>query len=120
MPLSEEEQRVLDEIERQFYASDPTLARTVQRSAPKTVTGRRVGKGVVAIVAGIVVLLIGFTTSPLLGFCGFLLMLGGALSLHAALRSGGGLSALRERLVPNNLRDAIIERRKPRDPSDPS
>jgi hypothetical protein len=115
VPLSEEEQRVLDEIERQFYANDPTFIRTAHRSAPAAVSSRRIGRGIVGLVVGLGVLLFGFMKSPFLGFVGFLLMLAGTLSLYAAMRrSGGGLASFGQRLVPNSLRETLQDRRRPR------
>ena len=52
MPLDDREQRILEEIERQFYQEDPKLAQTVRRTTLATVTARRVRWASVALVVG--------------------------------------------------------------------
>ena len=76
MPLSEYEQRVLDQLERDL-GSDPKLGRTMARQ-PRS-RGRLV-LGVFGVIAGLAVLVIGAATQMvLLGVAGFAIMAGVAL-----------------------------------------
>ena len=76
MPLSEYEQRVLDQLERDL-GSDPKLGRTMARQ-PRS-RGRLV-LGVFGVIAGLAVLVIGAASQMvLLGVAGFAIMAGVAL-----------------------------------------
>jgi hypothetical protein len=82
VPLSEEEQRVLDEIERNFYGSDPDLARAVSAKEPKAKrpsSGFAVGVG--AMVMGLLIVTFGYTTSPIIGLLGVIAMIWGGSQL---------------------------------------
>lgn len=86
MPLDDKEQRILDEIERQFYQEDPELARAVQRiRRPKRVGVRLSALGVLVGLAVIVL----FITDTLIAAAGFLLLVVSATSLVQALGSQG-------------------------------
>ncbi|MDX6225960.1 MAG: hypothetical protein QOJ92_1763 [Frankiales bacterium] len=80
MPLSEHEQRLLEQIERALYAEDPKFASSVRSTDLKRHYRRRIVKGGALFVVGLAVLL-GGTVSKLIpvGVLGFLLMLAGAL-----------------------------------------
>lgn len=71
MPLSEEEQRILQDIERSFYESDPAFARAVGESAPYLHAGRNARFAAAGFVASLAVLLATFTNAPLMGLVGF-------------------------------------------------
>ena len=78
MPLSEHEQRLLEQMERALYAEDPKFATSMRN--PRTIQGnkRRVALGVVAFLAGIGLLVTGVATQMVVvGVVGFLAMLGG-------------------------------------------
>ncbi|WP_182113639.1 MULTISPECIES: DUF3040 domain-containing protein [unclassified Actinotalea] len=73
MPLSEYEQRVLEQMERQLTSDDPKLVNTFQGGGARTVK-RWLLTGAGAI-AGLTVLVIGAATSqPLVGVLGFIAM----------------------------------------------
>ena len=78
MPLSEHEQRLLDQMERQLYADDPKLASTLRGAAAGLHDRRRLLLGAAAVVLGMA-LLIGGVAAPFwpLGVVGFLVMLAG-------------------------------------------
>lgn len=79
MPLSEQEQRLLDEMERNLYRGDADYVTTVgeRRSRPGFAL---IVLGVIAGVLGIAVLLVGVSLrQPVIGVLGFLLMFGGAV-----------------------------------------
>jgi hypothetical protein len=89
VPLSEHEQRLLEQMERALYAEDPKFATSMRN--PRTVAGskRRVALGVVAFLAGIGLLIAGVATQlVIVGVVGFLAMLGGIWLVVLALRPG--------------------------------
>jgi Protein of unknown function (DUF3040) len=76
VPLSEHEQRVLEQIERALYADDPKFAATVRGIDPRTLHRRRYLRAIVGGVVGIVLLPVGIAVQQLeLSVAGFLLML---------------------------------------------
>lgn len=78
MPLSEHEQRLLDQMERQLYADDPKLASTLRGSASAAHNRRKLLGGIVAVIAGMGLLVAGVAAQlwPV-GVAGFVVMLGG-------------------------------------------
>lgn len=95
MPLSEDEQRILSEIEQQLYESDPTLAREVSTARPQDVTYRNVRIAAVGFVIGLAGLLFALPVHPVLAFAGFALMLLSTWSAERNLRRLGGISGAR-------------------------
>jgi hypothetical protein len=78
MPLSEQEQRLLDEMERSLYHSDADDVTTVGRRGRANYTAIVIG--VLAGVVGVVLLVVGVVTRlPLVGVLGFAVMFAGAL-----------------------------------------
>ncbi|UZN04932.1 DUF3040 domain-containing protein [Cellulomonas sp. S1-8] len=74
MPLSEYEQRVLEQMERQLTSDDPRLANTLTRRGGRRPVTRYVIAGVGAVV-GLLLLVIGAATSrPWVGAIGFVVM----------------------------------------------
>lgn len=98
MPLSEHEQRLLEQIERALYADDK-FASSVRSSNPRTYLLRRVRRGVALFVLGLLVLVLAVSINKnpltlLLGVGGFLLM------LFAALRGASDLRRISGRVEP--------------------
>ena len=89
MPLSEDEQRILHEIERSFYEHDPAFARGVSKNTLYRHAGRNCKWAALGFAAGLVVLLASFASNLVVGFVGFLLMLGSALVFERNLRKMG-------------------------------
>jgi hypothetical protein len=89
MPLSEEEQRILSEIESQLRASDPDLARQVGSTTIYSHALRQLRWGVVAFVASFAGTVLLLTVSFLLAFVGFLGMVASALVIVRATRRMG-------------------------------
>ena len=81
MPLSEDEQRILQEIEQQLYASDPELAREVSSTTVYRHAGRNLKWAALGFAGGVVVMVasLALLGSYLLAFAGFLVMLAAAL-----------------------------------------
>lgn len=134
MPLSEEEQKMLEEIERNFYDNDPTLAKSVRAAMVDERPSRSGVVGVAGIVGGLVLVVVGLSRHVAFSYLGFLAMVAGALSLEQHLRhfATEALRAITERLAetqgpqvhrrvgqkpapPNNVRD----RRRKSDTDEP-
>ena len=90
MPLSEDEQRILTEIESQLYASDPNLARHVGSTTLYTAALRGVRWSVLGVIVGLVLAVALLTVNFVLSFVfGFGLMLFSAWHLARNLRRLG-------------------------------
>lgn len=89
MPLSEEEARVLEQLERSLTAEDPEFASALRGSKIADQYRRIAVISAIAFVAGIVLLLVGaMKTFTWLGVLGFLLMLAGAYWFAQSWRRG--------------------------------
>ena len=89
MPLSEDEQRILQEIERNFYDSDPAFAREVSTTTLYRHAGRNLKWATLGFVAGFVILIVAFASSWVLGILGFLVMFGCTAVFERNLRKMG-------------------------------
>jgi hypothetical protein len=109
VPLSEDEERILQEIAQRFYEDDPTFAREVSETTLCRHTVRRMKWSIVGLVAGAVFLVASLSTSYQLSFAGFLLMLVCALVFERNLRKLGraGLDQLSRTVRANGLREAL-------------
>ncbi|AOS62699.1 DUF3040 domain-containing protein [Actinoalloteichus hymeniacidonis] len=93
MPLSEHEQRLLDQIERALYAEDPKFASSVRGARLRKPARRRRLQGIALLVVGLVMLVLGVVLPvrladiPVISVLGFLLMFGGVALMLVALRS---------------------------------
>ncbi|WP_308209089.1 DUF3040 domain-containing protein [Actinoallomurus purpureus] len=79
MPLSDHEQRMLDQIERALYAEDPKFASAVRSTDPQVHYRRRIWKAAIGSALGLFVVLAGVivNTMPIsivISVAGFLLM----------------------------------------------
>ncbi|GII88696.1 membrane protein [Sphaerisporangium siamense] len=80
MPLSEHEQRLLDQIEQALYSEDPKWANTVRISDPRNHYKRRLVKASIGFVLGVVLLMVGVVAPIIpLGVGGFVVMLAACL-----------------------------------------
>jgi len=87
VPLSEHEQRLLDQMERALYAEDPKFATSMRNPNPLAGDKRRIALGVLAFLAGMGLLIGGVATKLVpMGVVGFLAMLGGIWLVVGALR----------------------------------
>ncbi|MBE2997369.1 DUF3040 domain-containing protein [Nocardiopsis sp. HNM0947] len=102
MPLSEHEQRMLDQIERALYAEDPKFANSVRHTNPAVHYKRRIVKAGLGFVVGVVLLLTGLLLGEIVlqvgvSVLGFVLMLASFLYGASAWRraaGGGGEAAM--------------------------
>ncbi|MBL1097026.1 DUF3040 domain-containing protein [Streptomyces coffeae] len=80
MPLSEHEQRMLEQMERALYAEDPKFATALEGSGLRTYTRRRVYLAVAGFLLGIALLMVGvILPKTWISVVGFLIMLGCAV-----------------------------------------
>ncbi|GAB2472623.1 hypothetical protein GCM10027187_46300 [Streptosporangium sandarakinum] len=80
VPLSEHEQRLLDQIEQALYAEDPKWANTVRISDPRSHYRRRLVKASIGFVLGIALLMVGVVINKIpIGVGGFVVMLAACL-----------------------------------------
>jgi len=87
VPLSEHEQRLLDQIERQLYAEDPKFASAVRSHDVKTHLTRRVKRFAALLALGLVALVAGAVLRNVyVGVAGFLVMLAAGLVIARSLQ----------------------------------
>ncbi|WP_297592851.1 DUF3040 domain-containing protein [Mycobacterium sp.] len=87
MPLSDHEQRMLDQIESALYAEDPKFASSVRGGGFRAPTARRRLQGVALFVVGLAMLVSGVAfkatwiggSVPILSIFGFIVMFGGVV-----------------------------------------
>ncbi len=109
MPLSENEQRILSEIEAKLYETDPSLAKEVASTTVYTAGLRRVRWAIVGFVIGLIVMIVTLSASYWFAFVGFLVMLGAALIFEQNARRLGkvGVDQLAQSLRTTTLRTAF-------------
>lgn len=116
MPLSEHEQRLLEEMERNLYQNDADFVAKVggRRSKPSY---RSIVLGILIGVLGVACLLVGvFSQVAIIGILGFVIMLAGVLLAIAPSRStappaaGRSGSAQRARAAQPGFMDKLNER----------
>ncbi|MFD7641257.1 DUF3040 domain-containing protein [Kitasatospora sp. NPDC059795] len=91
MPLSEHEQRLLEQMERALYAEDPKFASALEGTGLRTHTRRRVYLAAAGFVAGVALLMGGLVAQVIwVSVVGFLVMLGCAVLAVTAWRRGPG------------------------------
>ncbi len=92
MPLSEHEQRLLDQIERALYQEDPKFASSVRATDLRTHMRRRLRRAAIVLTLGFLLLLvglIGFGGKPAgtaIGITGFVVMVGALLLAMSSWR----------------------------------
>jgi len=96
MPLSEEEQRILREIEANLTATDPALVQQVSETTLYRHATRTIKWAALGFVVGLVIMLATFTSATAVAVGGFLVMLAALLVIERNLRKVGkaGLESL--------------------------
>ena len=95
MPLSEHEQRLLDQIERALYAEDPKFASNVRGARMRSLPHRRRIQGIALFVLGLLLLVAGIVLPyrlvgvPFISVVGFLVMFAGAIIAIFSRRPAG-------------------------------
>jgi hypothetical protein len=88
MPLSEHEQKILEDIERSLQKEDPRFAQQVSHGSLLSLLSKRIRIGALAFVAGFVMLML-FMVSLWVALAGFAVMLFSALFVYNQLRRLG-------------------------------
>jgi heme A synthase len=87
MPLSEHEQRLLDEIEQALYAEDPKFASSVRSARPRNRARTMLVLSIFGVLIGLAVVIVGLaTTYVVVGVLGFVLIVGSCVAGASALR----------------------------------
>jgi hypothetical protein len=90
VPLSDNEQRLLEQMERALYAEDPKFASTMRGSNRRSGTGRKILVGGGAVALGLVGLVAGVAgANYILAIFGFVFMLAGTAYAVSSQRKGG-------------------------------
>ena len=107
MPLSEDEQRILSEIEAQLYESDPALAKEVSSTTVYTHAFRNLKWATLLFLVGVAVLVFTLSVSYWLSFGGFLIMLASALWFERNARKLGkvGLQQMTQNMRASGVKD---------------
>ena len=107
MPLSEDEQRILSQIEQQLYETDPSLARGIADTTVYSDAYRHLKHGIVAFFLGTVVMLGTLHLGAGYAAVGVVIMFVAALAIEANLRRMGkaGLDQLAESMRAAGVRD---------------
>jgi Ca2+-dependent lipid-binding protein len=114
LPLSEDEQRILHEIERSFYERDRDIYERLSSETIYRHAGRNLKWTLVGFVAGLVVLVVNFASSIVLGFVGFLIMLSCAMVFTTNARKMGkaGWQEVSNSIRAKGLADSLAESRR--------
>jgi len=120
MPLSEHEQKLLEQLEKQLHEDDPKFANSMGSDPGRAWSTRHIVIGVLGAVAGVLLLLVGVSLQNIfLGVLGFVIM--GAGVYFATLRSSaagksrgksGRKGGKSKSSFMNNLEERWDERRK--------
>lgn len=88
MPLSDHEQRILEDIERRLSEDDPRLAQAVSQTSLYTHLSRRIRWATLAFLGGFVMLML-FWLSIWVALAGFAVMLISALVIYGSVKKIG-------------------------------
>jgi hypothetical protein len=114
VPLSEDEQRILHEIERRFYEHDPEYAKSIESTTLYRSLGRNCKWAALGFLAGLIILMVSFASNELLGVFGFIVMLASALWFTQNLRKMGraGWQQMTESMRSHSVHDLLGDTRK--------
>jgi Flp pilus assembly protein TadB len=88
MPLSEHEQKLLEQLEKQLHEDDPKFASSMGTDPGRSWSTRHLVIGVLCTLAGVLLLLLGVSLQSIpVGVLGFVVMGGGVY--YATMRSSG-------------------------------
>ncbi|MEK7252715.1 MAG: DUF3040 domain-containing protein [Actinomycetota bacterium] len=104
MPLDDREQRILEEIERQFYQDDPRLAESVRGARLATSSSRNLRWAVLVFVTGVVLMLGFFMSQTLVALGGFAAMVAAVMWIVAILRHRAGVATASPESLVGRLR----------------
>ena len=105
MPLSDDEQKILSQIEQQLHETDPDLANEVATTTVYTHAARNIKWSVLGFIIGLTVIVLTLSISFWLAFLGFAIMLAAALYFEQNMRKLGkaGMNQLSMRVGSGGL-----------------
>ncbi|WP_458110878.1 DUF3040 domain-containing protein [Arthrobacter sp. R1-13] len=107
MPLSEHEQKLLEQLEKQLHEDDPKFASSMGSDPGRTWSTRHMVIGVLATLAGVLLLLIGVSVQIIfVGVLGFVVM--GAGVYFATMRRSTGSANGRQGRKPGKPRSSFM------------
>jgi Protein of unknown function (DUF3040) len=95
--LSDQEQRLLEQLEQALAADDPKLANALRGTGSRKLQRRRAAFAGLGFLLGVVALVAGMETSPIVSILGFVAMLGCGVVLLTSWRQVGDAAASRPR-----------------------
>jgi len=115
VPLSEHEQRLLEQMERALYAEDPKFASSLRGKDPRSTFRRSVLISSVGFVLGLVLLMTGLVKQyPPVSVLGFVVMLGSAffaLTSYRRITNGTRLGVVDGAGAPRQPRSSAAPRK---------
>jgi len=115
VPLSEDEQRILQDIERSFYENDPAFARAVTEGTLSRHAGRNCKLAGAGFAFSFIFMLVTFTHILLLGFLGFAgMVLCATLFVHNLRKISRTIGQANEDGVPQSVVEQWFERLRDR------
>jgi hypothetical protein len=114
VPLSEDEQRILREIEQRYYTSDKKSAERIEQTTLPRYLARNCAWATGGFILGLAVLLVSFAFSWILAIFGFLIMVASAVWFTQNLRKMGrhGWQQLNKSVQSYNFNERVEETRK--------
>jgi len=114
LPLSEHEQRVLQELEQSLYKEDPDFAERVRSETVYRHAGRHCAWSAVVFVAALLFMVFTFSTSVALGFLGVVVMfLSGMVFINNARRMGkAGIEDISRSISSRNIGSNVQDPRE--------
>ena len=104
MGLNDNEEKILAEIERQFYEEDPKLAETVRSATLASLSGKHLKWASLGLVVGVGLMLGFFTRNTIVALLGFGLMVVSVVGLVAVVRRRAGVATGSESGLLGGLR----------------
>ena len=113
MPLSDDEQRILSQIEQQLHETDPALAKEVATTTVYTQSARNIKWSILGFIIGLVTIVLTLSVSFWLAVIGFVMMLAAALLFEQNLGRLGraGMNQLSMNVQSGSLRNTLTGRR---------
>jgi Flp pilus assembly protein TadB len=121
VPLSEHEQRLLEQIEQALYAEDPKFASAVRSGRSRVHTRRWIVVAALGVIAGLAIVLVGLAAKLIvLGVLGFVLIVASCVYVATMLRTRpagrgpagdeGGAAKSRRQGVRSRMEDRLRRR----------
>lgn len=115
MPLSEHEQKLLEQLEKQLHEDDPKFANSMGSDPGRSWSTRHVVIGVLCALAGVFLLLVGVTLQNIfVGVLGFIVMGGGVyfatMRSSAAAKPGSKAGSRKPGKQKNSFMSSLEER----------